>query len=276
VWLAFLGLLSAYPLPTYAVFSLSYCPLLHSLPTTPPSPAPPPVPVVEEHTLTLSCTQARLAAESHAVVSEAQKMRETGAMPKKHWALCVYACLSSISNAYVPLPPLFPGSPLPPPCFPAPPPLPYPSAPLLPLFLTSHLREFLSTTLECMLMTPAGFNFLSHGSQDLYPTHRQKTKASTRTRRTIIGNWVRGVFLSAFFHCYAPSLSTPFPTHTLLHRVNDGASLPLPLHVVPHSLAPPPFVLSRRSRPPHGAICLSGLSRARLCPVCAAYLQFLI
>ncbi|KAJ7894439.1 hypothetical protein B0H14DRAFT_2559223 [Mycena olivaceomarginata] len=61
---------------TYAVLSPSYCPLFH-----------PTLPVVEEHTLTLSCTQARLTAESHAVVSEAQKMRETGAMPKKHWAL---------------------------------------------------------------------------------------------------------------------------------------------------------------------------------------------
>ncbi|KAJ7831205.1 hypothetical protein B0H14DRAFT_1185051 [Mycena olivaceomarginata] len=52
--------------------------------------------------------KARLAAESHAVVFEAQKMRVLlRAMPKKHWALCV---------------------------------------------------------------------FLSHGSQDLYPTHTQKTK----------------------------------------------------------------------------------------------------
>ncbi|KAJ7894442.1 hypothetical protein B0H14DRAFT_3426837 [Mycena olivaceomarginata] len=86
------------------LFSLSYYPLLHPTPYySPPSLPPPPVPVVEEHTLTLSCTEARLAAESHAVVSEAQKMRvllpETGAMPKKHWAL---AC--------VPLPPILPSS----------------------------------------------------------------------------------------------------------------------------------------------------------------------
>ncbi|KAJ7339192.1 MFS general substrate transporter [Mycena albidolilacea] len=80
--------------------------------------------------------KARLAAESHGVVSEAQKtrvfLRETGAMLKKHWALCVYAVL---------------------------------------------------------LMT--GFNFLSHGSQDLYPTYMQATKgfnSHTATIATIIGN----------------------------------------------------------------------------------------
>ncbi|KAJ7032514.1 carboxylic acid transporter [Mycena alexandri] len=80
--------------------------------------------------------QARLAAEQHGVVSEAQKtrvfLRETRAMLKKHWLLCVYAVL---------------------------------------------------------LMT--GFNFLSHGSQDLYPTYMQKTKgfsAHTATIATIIGN----------------------------------------------------------------------------------------
>ncbi|KAJ7321395.1 major facilitator superfamily domain-containing protein [Mycena albidolilacea] len=83
----------------------------------------------------------RLAAESHAVISEAQKMRlllrGTSAMPKKHWALCMYAVLLT------------------------------------------------------------GFNFLSHGSQDLYPTHTQKTKGPTRTRRTIIWNW--GVISSGAF-----------------------------------------------------------------------------
>jgi SHS family lactate transporter-like MFS transporter len=80
--------------------------------------------------------KARLAAESHGIVSEAQKtrvfLRETGAMLKQHWALCVYAVL---------------------------------------------------------LMT--GFNFLSHGSQDLYPTYMEKTKGfSTHlaTIATIIGN----------------------------------------------------------------------------------------
>ncbi|KAJ7148216.1 carboxylic acid transporter [Mycena filopes] len=80
--------------------------------------------------------KARLAAEQHGVVSEAQKtrvfLRETGAMLRAHWLLCVYAVL---------------------------------------------------------LMT--GFNFLSHGSQDLYPTYMQKTKgfsAHTATIATIIGN----------------------------------------------------------------------------------------
>ncbi|KAJ7823893.1 hypothetical protein B0H14DRAFT_2597645 [Mycena olivaceomarginata] len=74
----------------------SSTPLPTPLPTTPP-----PVPV-EEHTLTLSCTQTRLAAESHTIVSETQKMRvllcETGAMPKKHWALCVYAVLLTVNS----------------------------------------------------------------------------------------------------------------------------------------------------------------------------------
>ncbi|KAJ7500606.1 MFS general substrate transporter [Mycena galericulata] len=80
--------------------------------------------------------KARLAAESHGVVSESQKtrvfLRETGQMLKTHWLLCVYAVL---------------------------------------------------------LMT--GFNFLSHGSQDLYPTYLEKSKAiSTHdaTIATIIGN----------------------------------------------------------------------------------------
>ncbi|KAJ7725428.1 MFS general substrate transporter [Mycena maculata] len=80
--------------------------------------------------------KARLAAEHHGIVSEAQKtrvfLRETGAMLRSHWLLCVYAVL---------------------------------------------------------LMT--GFNFLSHGSQDLYPTYLEKSKGiSTHaaTIATIIGN----------------------------------------------------------------------------------------
>ncbi|KAJ6561350.1 major facilitator superfamily domain-containing protein [Mycena sp. CBHHK59/15] len=78
----------------------------------------------------------RHAAESHGVVSEAQKtrvfLRETKAMLKTHWVLCVYAVL---------------------------------------------------------LMT--GFNFLSHGSQDLYPTYLTKSKGiatHAATVATIIGN----------------------------------------------------------------------------------------
>ncbi|KAJ7290386.1 carboxylic acid transporter [Mycena rebaudengoi] len=80
--------------------------------------------------------KARQAAESHGVVSEKQKtrifLRETRAMLKTHWMLCVYAVL---------------------------------------------------------LMT--GFNFLSHGSQDLYPTYLQKSKninPHASTVATIIGN----------------------------------------------------------------------------------------
>ncbi|KAJ7142399.1 MFS general substrate transporter [Mycena epipterygia] len=80
--------------------------------------------------------KARLAAESHGVVSEAAKtrvfLRETKQMLKTHWLLCVYAVL---------------------------------------------------------LMT--GFNFLSHGSQDLYPTYLQKSKniaPHAATVATIIGN----------------------------------------------------------------------------------------
>ncbi|KAF7308755.1 MFS domain-containing protein [Mycena kentingensis (nom. inval.)] len=80
--------------------------------------------------------KARDAAEAHGFVSEKEKtrifLRETKAMLKKHWVLCVYAVL---------------------------------------------------------LMT--GFNFLSHGSQDLYPTYLQKTKgisAHSATIATIIGN----------------------------------------------------------------------------------------
>ncbi|KAK7036163.1 MFS domain-containing protein [Favolaschia claudopus] len=80
--------------------------------------------------------KARRSAESHGVVSEADKTRiflkETWAMLKKHWLLCIYAVL---------------------------------------------------------LMT--GFNFLSHGSQDLYPTYMQRTKgfsAHSATIATIIGN----------------------------------------------------------------------------------------
>ncbi|KAJ7084571.1 MFS general substrate transporter [Mycena belliarum] len=80
--------------------------------------------------------KARASAESHGVVSEAQKtrafLRETKQMLKTHWLLCVYAVL---------------------------------------------------------LMT--GFNFLSHGSQDLYPTYLQKSKgikAHAATVATIIGN----------------------------------------------------------------------------------------
>ncbi|KAJ7436688.1 MFS general substrate transporter [Mycena latifolia] len=80
--------------------------------------------------------KARNAAESHGVVSEAQKTRvflqQTKLMLKTHWLLCVYAVL---------------------------------------------------------LMT--GFNFLSHGSQDLYPTYLQKSKGiapHAATVATIIGN----------------------------------------------------------------------------------------
>ncbi|KAK7017799.1 MFS general substrate transporter [Favolaschia claudopus] len=79
--------------------------------------------------------KARRAAEAHAT-SEAQKtrifIRETNAMLKKHWALCVYAVL---------------------------------------------------------LLT--GFNFLAHGSQDLYPTYVQQDKglsADDAVIATIIGN----------------------------------------------------------------------------------------
>jgi len=80
--------------------------------------------------------KAREAAELHGFVSEKEKtkifLRETKAMLRKHWLLCIYAVL---------------------------------------------------------LMT--GFNFLSHGSQDLYPTYLQKTKgfsAHSATVATIIGN----------------------------------------------------------------------------------------
>ncbi|KAJ6472820.1 major facilitator superfamily domain-containing protein [Mycena vulgaris] len=80
--------------------------------------------------------KARRAAEAHGTVSEAQKtrvfIRETQAMLKKHWMLCIYAVL---------------------------------------------------------LLT--GFNFLAHGSQDLYPTFVQETKGlSTHASvvATIIGN----------------------------------------------------------------------------------------
>ncbi|KAJ7288806.1 carboxylic acid transporter [Mycena rebaudengoi] len=79
--------------------------------------------------------KARLAAETHGIVSESQKtrifLRETRTMLKRHWLLCVYAIL---------------------------------------------------------LMS--GFNFLSHGSQDLYPTYLQKTKnisVHASTVATIIG-----------------------------------------------------------------------------------------
>ncbi|KAJ7702180.1 hypothetical protein B0H16DRAFT_742963 [Mycena metata] len=90
--------------------------------------------------------KARLATETHGVVSEAQKtrvfLRETGAMLKKHWLLCVYAVL---------------------------------------------------------LMT--GFNFLLHGSQDLYPTYMHVTKGfstHSATITTIIGNCVRWTSLLRF------------------------------------------------------------------------------
>ncbi|KAJ6624780.1 MFS general substrate transporter [Mycena sp. CBHHK59/15] len=80
--------------------------------------------------------KARRAAEAHGTVSEAQKtrvfIRETNAMLKKHWMLCIYAVL---------------------------------------------------------LLT--GFNFLAHGSQDLYTTFLQETKGlSTHASvvATIIGN----------------------------------------------------------------------------------------
>ncbi|KAJ7048046.1 MFS general substrate transporter [Mycena amicta] len=80
--------------------------------------------------------KAREVAEAHGFVSEKEKtrifLRETKAMLKKHWLLCIYSVL---------------------------------------------------------LMT--GFNFLSHGSQDLYPTYLQKTKGLTShaaTVATIIGN----------------------------------------------------------------------------------------
>ncbi|KAJ7204305.1 major facilitator superfamily domain-containing protein [Mycena haematopus] len=80
--------------------------------------------------------KARRAAEAHGTVSEAQKtrvfMRETNAMLKKHWMLCIYAVL---------------------------------------------------------LLT--GFNFLAHGSQDLYPTYVQENKglsAHASVVATIIGN----------------------------------------------------------------------------------------
>ncbi|KAJ7444352.1 MFS general substrate transporter [Mycena latifolia] len=80
--------------------------------------------------------KARRAAEAHGTVSEAQKtrvfIRETNAMLKKHWMLCIYAVL---------------------------------------------------------LLT--GFNFLAHGSQDLYPTYVQENKglsAHASVVATIIGN----------------------------------------------------------------------------------------
>ncbi|KAJ7303500.1 MFS general substrate transporter [Mycena albidolilacea] len=80
--------------------------------------------------------KARRAAEAHGTVSEAQKtrvfIRETNAMLKKHWMLCIYAVL---------------------------------------------------------LLTD--FNFLAHGSQDLYPTYVQENKGfSTHASvvATIIGN----------------------------------------------------------------------------------------
>ncbi|KAJ6484052.1 carboxylic acid transporter [Mycena sanguinolenta] len=82
--------------------------------------------------------KARVAAESHAggAISEGEKtrifIRETAAMLKKHWALCIYAVL---------------------------------------------------------LLT--GFNFLAHGSQDLYPTYLEENKdLSTHAAvvATIIGN----------------------------------------------------------------------------------------
>lgn len=80
--------------------------------------------------------KARRAAEAHGTVSEAQKtrvfIRETNAMLKKHWMLCIYAVL---------------------------------------------------------LLT--GFNFLAHGSQDLYPTFAQESKglsAHASVVATIIGN----------------------------------------------------------------------------------------
>jgi len=80
--------------------------------------------------------KARRAAEAHGTVSEAQKtrvfIRETNAMLKKHWMLCIYAVL---------------------------------------------------------LLT--GFNFLAHGSQDLYPTFVQESKglsAHASVVATIIGN----------------------------------------------------------------------------------------
>ncbi|KAJ7192423.1 carboxylic acid transporter [Mycena pura] len=80
--------------------------------------------------------KARRAAEAHGTVSEAQKtrvfIRETNAMLKKHWMLCIYAIL---------------------------------------------------------LLT--GFNFLAHGSQDLYPTYVQENKqlsAHASVVATIIGN----------------------------------------------------------------------------------------
>ncbi|KAJ6566230.1 hypothetical protein B0H19DRAFT_1066555 [Mycena capillaripes] len=80
--------------------------------------------------------KARRASEAHGTVSEAHKtrvfIRETNAMLKKHWMLCIYAVL---------------------------------------------------------LLT--GFNFLAHGSQDLYPTYVQENKGlSTHASvvATIIGN----------------------------------------------------------------------------------------
>lgn len=51
-----------------------------------------------------------------------------------------------------------------------------------------------------VLIGPTGFNFLSHGSQDLYPTYLKESKGFTEhnaTVATIIGNCVRTVLLSA-------------------------------------------------------------------------------
>ncbi|KAJ7625166.1 major facilitator superfamily domain-containing protein [Mycena rosella] len=127
--------------------------------------------------------KARRAAEAHGTVSEAQKtrvfIRETSAMLKKHWMLCIYAVL---------------------------------------------------------LLT--GFNFLAHGSQDLYPTFLQETKglsAHASVVATIIGNCP---FLS-LLSLSGPALPlrrlpTPFSHRSLTpwtFKGRDAVPDPIPISV---------------------------------------------
>jgi SHS family lactate transporter-like MFS transporter len=98
-------------------------------------------------------------------------IRETNAMLKKHWMLCIYAVL----------------------------------------LLTGRQKKssFHLSAPSSGLSTdafPVGFNFLAHGSQDLYPTYVQENKglsAHASVVATIIGNCVRDpycfILLLSFF-----------------------------------------------------------------------------
>jgi MFS transporter, SHS family, lactate transporter len=76
-----------------------------------------------------------------------------------------------------------------------------------------------------------GFNFLSHGSQDLYPTYLQTTKGFDSDRNdsivaTIIGNVGAITCVSFFIHAYSfPLLSTVVgPLQALFRSISAAGS----------------------------------------------------